>query len=322
VSRSLDSTIAEQFGTTLGLVTLARLDALGVSRQRRRTLVAKGVLVPVHRGVARHAAHPESWQQRVLAAVQAAGDGAVASHATAGRLWRLDAAGPTPGVEVSLPPGRQCRPLTGVGLHRCSDLGPADVGRRGPIPCTTVARTLLDLAPALSEPALEAALDDAERRGLVWRPHLRWRIVHLARPGRAGVRRVERLLDRTDGRLLGDSWLEQAALRLVARSGLPVPRCQVKLRQCGGGIARVDLCWDDARLVVELDGHGSHATRRRRQADAERSARLGLAGWQVVRFTYEDVVERPGHVVAMIRSYLLRDVVVGGQPRRHAEQGR
>jgi hypothetical protein len=126
----------------------------------------------------------------------------------------------------------------------------------------------------------------------------------LRRQGRPGITRLEALLERTDGRPLGDSWLEQEALRIIARAGLPVPRCQVELRKAGGGVARVDLLWDDGRLVVELDGHGTHATRRQRQADSERAARLGLAGWQVVHFTYEDVVERPEYVVATITAYL------------------
>jgi very-short-patch-repair endonuclease len=80
---------------------------------------------------------------------------------------------------------------------------------------------------------------------------------------------------------------------------------QVRLR--GGArraIARVDLFWDDARLVVELDGHRTHSTRRDRQRGAERACRLGLAGWRVVTFTYEDVVERPDHVADMIRRHL------------------
>jgi very-short-patch-repair endonuclease len=64
------------------------------------------------------------------------------------------------------------------------------------------------------------------------------------------------------------------------------------------------MFWDDARLVAELAGHGTHATRRRRQSDAERAARLGLQDWRVVEFTYEDVVERPTYVVDMIRAYL------------------
>lgn len=74
--------------------------------------------------------------------------------------------------------------------------------------------------------------------------------------------------------------------------------------QEGGGVARVDLIWHDAKLVVELDGHGTHATRRQRQTDAERSARLGLDAWRIIRFTYEDVAERPDYVVDMIRRYL------------------
>jgi hypothetical protein len=115
---------------------------------------------------------------------------------------------------------------------------------------------------------------------------------------------VEDLLRRTEGRQVGESWLETEGMRIVARAGLPTPRCQVRLRKRGGGIARVDLFWDDARLAVELDGHGSHATRRQRQAAAERASRLKLAGWDVVAFTYEDVVERPDYVVEAIRAHL------------------
>jgi very-short-patch-repair endonuclease len=287
-------------------VTKRQLVTLGVSRQRTRTLTAKGVLIPVGAGVARHAAYPTSFSQRILAAVLAAGDGAVASHTSAAALWRLDGlVGPSAEVEVTVRRPRHPRAVPGV-VHRTLDLGPADVEPRQLIPRTTAARTLLDLAGRLGPSQLEAALDDAERRGLVWRPHLRWRSEELRRRGRRGVPALARLLDRTEGRPLGDSWLEQAAIRHIVTAGLPVPRVQVDKRKVGGGIARVDLFWDHARLVVELAGHGTHSTRRQRQADAERSARLGLGGWQVVAFTYEDVVERPDYVVDMIRVYLGR----------------
>ena len=83
---------------------------------------------------------------------------------------------------------------------------------------------------------------------------------------------------------------------------------QVKLRKRAGSprqvIAGVDLFWDDVRLVAELAGHGTHATRRDRQTDAERAARVGLERWRLVEFTYEDVVERPQYVVQTLRSYL------------------
>lgn len=200
MARALDGAIAELAPKTLGLLTYAQLDTLGVTRQRRRTLVANGVLEPVAARVVRHVAHPESW-----------------------------------------------------------------------------------------------------------RPRLRWHIDLLRRDGvagRPGLAAVDALLDRTEGRPLGDTWLEQEAIRLIEAAGLPRPRAQVKRRTYGGGIARVDLFWDTARLVVELAGHGTHATRRQRQRDDERAARLGLRGWRVVEFTYEDVVERPGYVVEIIRKYL------------------
>jgi hypothetical protein len=180
----------------------------------------------------------------------------------------------------------------------------ADVDRRGLIPVTTPARTLVDIAGMVGEALLEGALDDAERHGLVWRPHLRWRLECLGRRGRTGVPQLRALVDRTEGRPLGDSWLEQEAIRVVTHAGLPVPRCQVDLRRSDHRIARVDLLWDSQRLVVELAGHATHATRRRRQADAERASALELAGWRVVQFTYEDVVERPDYVVRTIAGHL------------------
>ena len=297
-----DGAIAERARKSLGLLTIRQLDAMGVTRQRRRTLVARGTLVPLGRGVFRHCAWSASWEQLVLAAVLAAGPDAAASHLSAAALWRFEGMGHGP-VEITVPIGRHPEPDQAT-VHRSRDLVSADMEPRARIPMTTAARTLLDIAPRVEDCRLETVLDHAERRGIIWRPHLRWRLKELARQGRPGVPAVRQLLDRTEGRALGDTWLEQEGLRLIAHAGLPVPRCQVKLRKSGGGIARVDLFWDDVRLVVELDGHGTHATRRDRQAGAERAARLGLDGWRVVPFTYEDVTERPDYVVAMIRAYL------------------
>lgn len=305
MARALDGAIAELAPKTLGLLTHAQLDTLGVTRQRRRTLVANGVLVPVAAGVVRHVAHPESWRQRVLAAVLAAGDGAVASHSAAAVLWRFDGLSPGP-VEVTVPSARRPR-VTSATIHR-SDLGPADVDLAHSVPRTSAPRTLLDIASSLSSSQLEEVLDGAERDGSIWRPRLRWHIDLLRRDGvagRPGLCAVEALLDRTEGRPLGDTWLEQEAIRVIEATKLPRPRAQVTQRKHGGGIARVDLFWDSARLVVELAGHGTHATRRQRQRDDERAARLGLQGWRVVELTYEDVVERPGYVVEIIRNYLI-----------------
>ena len=76
------------------------------------------------------------------------------------------------------------------------------------------------------------------------------------------------------------------------------------MRPGGGAVLRVDRAWEGPRLVVELDGHATHATRRQRRADAERDARLALAGWRVLRFTYEDVTRRPAYVVTTVERHL------------------
>jgi very-short-patch-repair endonuclease len=304
MARAVDGAIAELAPKTLGLLTTVQLDDAGVTRQQRRTLVARGTLSPVGPGVLRHVAHPGSWEQDLLAAVLVAGDGAVVSHRAAAALWRFDGVD-LGAVEVTVPRHRRPRAVP-ARVHRTIDLGPADVDQRRGIPCTSATRTFIDLAPLLDPPALEAVLDGGERDGKLWRPRLRWRIGAMRRDGlagRPGLAAIEALLDRTEGRPLGDTWLEQEALRIVAAARLPAPRVQVKRRH-GGGTARVDLYWAEARLVVELAGHATHATRRQRQADDERTARLGLTGWRVVEFTYEDVVERPSYVARMIRSYL------------------
>jgi hypothetical protein len=241
----------------------------------------------------------------------AAGAGALGSHDSAGALWRFDGSEPPAEPDVLVEFGRH--PRAGPGrVHRTRDLSPADVDRVGPIPVTSPSRTLCDLAPRLPACRLEAVLDHAERRGLIWRPHLRWRLDALRRCGRAGLPALADLLDRTDGRPLGDSWLEQEAIRLIVHAGLPVPRVQVSLRRGSGPsphgsgktIARVDLIWERERLVAEIAGQGTHATRRDRQHDAERASDLGLEGWRIATFVYEDVVERPAYVVDALRAHL------------------
>ena len=168
---------------------------------------------------------------------------------------------------------------------------------------TTPSRSLVDAAPALGRARLETALDAATRANLVQLPFLRWRVESLRRRGRPGIGVVLDVLPAPQPREREESWLERRLTRLIRTAGLPPPRLQAKLRHSGGR-ARVDLLYDEARLVIEADGHATHATRRQRQADAERAARLTAAGWRVARFTYEDVVERPSYVAETIRALL------------------
>ncbi len=93
-------------------------------------------------------------------------------------------------------------------------------------------------------------------------------------------------------------------VRLV-QAGLPAPDTQRVVRGRGGRrTGRVDVAWPQHRLVVETDGFAFHADRRSYGADRRRGNVLVLAGWRVLRFSWEDVVERPQDVVAAVREAL------------------
>jgi very-short-patch-repair endonuclease len=55
------------------------------------------------------------------------------------------------------------------------------------------------------------------------------------------------------------------------------------------GTHEVDAYWAAERLAVQVDGFEFHRTRRDRERDAASDADLELAGYRVVRFTWDDV---------------------------------
>jgi very-short-patch-repair endonuclease len=101
----------------------------------------------------------------------------------------------------------------------------------------------------------------------------------------------------------GESRLERWFLRLLREAGIHRPVLQKTYRQGTRIVARVDAYFDGG-LVVEVSGHGTHASRRQRQIDAQRRTELTLRGLRVVTFTYEDVRDRPAWVVDRLREAL------------------
>ena len=66
----------------------------------------------------------------------------------------------------------------------------------------------------------------------------------------------------------------------------------------------VDFLWRDARLVVETDCAASHDRPTQRERDRRRDAWLGKAGYRTKRFTWQEVTNSPGEVLATLRSLL------------------
>lgn len=288
------------------LVTRRQLAAAGMTRSMIRRRVDDGVLAVVHRDVLRLVGVRPTWQQRLMAATLASGPTSVASHRAGALLQGLD--GPWQRAEPELTVER---PAVGAPdlatIHRTTRLAAVDRSCVDGIPVTSPARTLIDLASVADAPAVEAALDAALRDGVVREAFLRWRLDEIGGRGVSGSGVLQALLgpDR-QGRHRLDSWLEARALELFAHHGLPEPSCQRHIRPGSGRLLRLDFAFLDGSVVVEVNGHATHSTRRQRQLDHERANRLTLAGMVVVQFTYEDVTERPEHVVAVVAAALAR----------------
>jgi len=96
-----------------------------------------------------------------MAAVLAAGRGAVLSHATAAAAWDMRASAGAIHVTVTGTGGRARRP--GLRIHRSRTLTSADVTTLRGIPVTEPHRTLVDLARTVKGRPLEGMVNRAER---------------------------------------------------------------------------------------------------------------------------------------------------------------
>lgn len=287
-----------------GLLTLGQARAAGLTDRQVRSRIAAGRLTPVRPRVYRFAGVRPSWEAEVLAAVLSAGRRAVASHATAAALLGLGRVESCGRIEVTVLRPDNPRGLGGVLVHRSVRLDPADAcGVRG-VPCTSAARTVIDLAARLDPDPLRALVDDVLYDELARRNELHRRAVTLAR-GRGGVEVVVGLT-RPGAEEAFRSWLEREAARVMTEAGVPSPRWNQPVADRHGKVGAVDAQWPEARLVVELDGLRFHRTEQQRRADRARDRRLGLAGYLVLRFTWSDVRTRPAMMVAQVREGLAR----------------
>lgn len=256
------------------------LDELTASQLQRA--VKAGRLVPLGRGVFRVAGVPPSWRQRALAACLSYGEPVALSHRSAGRLWQLDGIAASGQLELTVPPARSGR-RPGITTYRHL-LPPAEVTEHLAVPVTTPARTLVDLAAVVPPGALERAVDDALRRGLTSATLLEACLNAPARRGSAGTRPLRTWVARYHRDGLGDSVWEDRVYRWIVDDGLPAPIRQYPL-ELAGTIRRIDLAYPVCLVAVEFDGWSAHGTRRRFDADRDRTTELALAGWLVVLVT-------------------------------------
>lgn len=268
-----DRRIATIAGQQHGVVTLEQLKAAGIGRTEVTRRVQAGRLHRLYRGVYAVGHRSLSWRGRWLAAVLAAGDGAVLSHVSAVALWQFlrPISGPVH-VTVGAAVRRKSRP--GLWIHRSRTLTSRDVTRRHGIAVTNPARTIEDIRGEVDPYLFRRALRQAELAG--------HRVPHLSATKRT----------RSD--------LELLFLALCDEHGLPRPVVNRRVRG-----RRVDFFWPEHQVAVETDSWEYHRGSVSFEDDHARDLELRAHGITTRRYTGDQIELSAEAVVADLRAVLV-----------------
>ena len=226
-------------------------------------------------GVYAHPNVPDTWETRVLAAMAWAPDHALVGAAAVRVTWWDD---------LSI-----------------DDIELWGARKESPVPWLTVRRASLDpdvmiwhddykfAAPALSAVQLVKsmgghAVDEALRRGVATVADMHLALNHV--PGHTGNRLVRRIL--WESRDVPWSELERLAHTMLRRARITGWKANATV-QVGGMAFPEDLLFGGSKLIAELDGYEFHKDRATFVRDRVKQNVLTLAGWRVLRFTWETI---------------------------------
>jgi predicted transcriptional regulator of viral defense system len=141
-------------------ITWNEARGLGISARQITTWTATGRLVRAAPNVYAVAGAPATWRQRL--SVAAGSLGGWASHRAAAALWGLDGFSPRQ-IEVLVPYGLRRR-RTEWTVDESRSIRGVDLDEVDDIPCTSLVRTILDVAAVAHPFRVAQALDHASRR--------------------------------------------------------------------------------------------------------------------------------------------------------------
>lgn len=286
-----------------GLVTCVQLDDLRIPQTTVSRWCRQGRLHRLHHGVYAVGHRALTRDTERLAAVLACGPGAALARRSAGvhaSLLHQHQEGDA--IEVTAPAVTRRR-HAGIRVIRPPSLTDRDISVVDGIPCTTVARTRVDLAAVPNCPWLvERAVRQAEYLNVLDRDALARTIASIDRPRGVRALRAALCVDHKIGATAGSS-LERRALRILLDAGLPFPILQQMFVIFGSDEIYVDFFWPEAGLIVEVDGP-HHRRPVARAKDARRDAGLQALGLTVLRVSDIDLARDAGAVAAAVRALL------------------
>jgi hypothetical protein len=269
----------------LGLISATQLYDLGWNKAAIGHAARAGRLEAVRRSVWRVAGAPASREQAWLAAALAL-PGSRVSHGTAWEGWGLRHPPERDAIDLVLVGDHRPR-LDGVRVHRTLWLPESHTGRVGPLPVTSVERTIVDGCGLVSFGQLERCVKDAVRRRATSLGRLARVVGEVPVSGRRKSLPIREVLAaRIPGYDPGDSDPEADIAELCVRAGYPKPKQNFKVR-INGEWFEIDLAWPDVMGGFEYDSLQFHADPWAFHRDRRKLRVLRRAGWRIDPLTSE-----------------------------------
>lgn len=271
-----------------GVLTLAQARRAGLSRQAVHRRVKSGQWRRCSPGVYFVDDRPFTEAARVRATVWGYGELAAASGLAAAWWHRLTRFAPEV-VEVTVPRDSNGR-IHPASRVRRRDLASTDVVERLGLRVTALPLTVVEAAVRRGGGVklMDSALQRHVELPALWRAHLR-------NKGRYGSRAARRLLQAaSDG---ARSEAERLLVKLLREAVITGWQTNYPI-----GRYKVDVAFRANKVAIEADGWAFHSDQEDFQIDRERQNYIALRGWQVLRFTWLDLVEYPQRVIAVIHA--------------------
>jgi very-short-patch-repair endonuclease len=304
-NRYADAECARIASFQFGIISRRQALARGMTPQMLRHRIGTRRWEKLLPSVYRIAGASSSPQQSLMAACEWGGPGTVAFSRSAAAAWELHGGRWYPPEIASL---RYLRPQdTGIILHRKRSLNVGDVTMLGPLPVTTVGRTLIDLSASVDERTLEIALDQALRSGRVSLQSLTRRLEELAAKRLPGVKLLCELVEGRDPAGGGtDSELETLVHRWLRKYGFPTPVFQHWVHLPDYGWARLDFAYPELKIGVEADSFKWHSSRSAFERDRARNSEFSSLDWIIIQTTSREIEKQPDRPANRLRRALNR----------------
>jgi very-short-patch-repair endonuclease len=277
------------------VVSTGELLGAGLSRDEISHLAAIGFLHHKHQGVWAVGRPQLRFEGECRAAwLACGGPGCAVSNISA--LADHNLRRPYGKIHVSGP--RTMRGHPGIHAHRPRSLPREDIQQRDGYAVTTVARTILDLAPRASVETIGKWIHEAIVQG-VFDANQLWACLE-RRPGQRGRKKVEAALAVEFVSTRSD--LEKDVWQIWRRAQMPHAEGNACVWTATGP-EEVDVLCRSLNLVVEVDGGVVHGTRWRQRRDAAKDERVEATGLKVVRLPELRIKLDPAAIEAEFRYF-------------------